>query len=183
MSKSAVKARRPISALRARIVKTSGVAIAPHYPGASLTTRAVAHLARLLVGELLGVNPYAMIAYERGPRNVAFARQLAIHLSHIVAGRRHEEVAAAFRRNRSTASHHFEVLENLRDVEDFDAFLTALENRFADMLRAEEAAPREAWGKALDAMARAVNQGRLDPDSHFDAKFVVATFKPRPPGE
>lgn len=171
------KTPKTVRALRARIVLTSGVAIAPHYPGSCLSTRYVAYLARVLVGELLGLEPVALIAWDRGPRNVAFGRQLAIHLTHIVAGRRHEEVAAAFRRNRSTASHHFEVVENLREIGDFDAFLMKLEDKFAAMLKAEEAAPREAWGQALEAMAREVSLGRLDPDAHFDAKYVVATFR------
>lgn len=172
-----IRPRPYVRVLRARIVLTSGVAIGAHYPGASLSTRYVAELARYLVSELLDIPPVSMIAYDRGPRNVAFGRQLAIHLTHIVAGRRHEEVAAAFRRNRSTASHHFEVLENLRDVEDFDHFLTGLENKYAHMLRAAENSPAQAWGQALDAMAKAVHQGRLDPDAHYDAKYVIATFK------
>jgi len=149
------------------------------YPGATLDTRYVCRLARYCVAEILECDPLLLIGEARGPRKLAFARQLAIHLAHIVAGRRHEDVAAAFDRNRSTASHHFEVLENLRDVPEFDSFLTMLEQRFAHMLRYAETRPSQAWGAALEAMARAVRRGQLEAETHFDAKFVTDTFRVR----
>ena len=181
MAKTAIRARA-VKTIEARIVATSGLAVGDQYPGASLTTLYVARLARQLVGQTFKIDPVAMIAYDRGPRDVAFGRSLAMHLTHIVGGRRHEEVATAFRRNRSTASHHFEVFENLREVQDFDGFLDILEHQFALLLVLAEKRPYQAWGKALEAMAAAVNAGTLEADAHFDAKFVVATFKvvPKP---
>lgn len=149
------------------------------YPGGQLDTLHVSRLARHCVAEILGCDPLMLIGKPRGARKLAFARQLAIHLAHIVAGRRHEDVAAAFDRNRSTASHHFEVLENLRDVPEFDVFLTMLEVRFTHLLRYAETRPTHAWGTALDAMTRAVRRGALEAETHFDAKFVTDTFRDR----
>jgi hypothetical protein len=149
------------------------------YPGATLDTRYVTRLARYCAAEVFGCDPLLLIGKERGPRKLAWARCVAIHLAHIVAGRRHEEVASAFDRNRSTASHHFEVLENLRDIEGFDAFLSQLERHFAHLLRYAETRPNGAWGAALQAMDRAVRRGELEADTHFDAKFVVETFRVR----
>lgn len=149
------------------------------YPGSSLETWYVCRLARYCVADVLRFDPLLMIGKPRGPRKMAFARQLTIHLAHIVAGRRHDEVAKHFSRNRSTASHHFEVLENLRDVPEFDLFLIALEQRFSHLLHAAETRPVEAWGAALHAMQRAVRRGELESDTHFDAKFVTETFRNR----
>lgn len=170
---------RTYRTLEARADVLQGKAIGSDYPGADLSTGHVATLARALVADLFEVDRRLLLLETRGSRKVAFMRALAIHLTHVVAGRRHEEVAVAFRRNRSTASHHFEVFENLREVAEFDEFLSLLEHRFALLLAASERRPVRAWGKALEAMAHKVNKGELEPDIHFDAKFVVATFKPK----
>lgn len=151
------------------------------YPGASLATLTVAELARYCVSDILSIPIYQINNPARGDRQAAFARQLAIHLAHIVAGRRHEDVARYFKRNRSTASHNFEVLENLRDEPAFDHFLTLLEQRFTHLLIYRAAKPNGEWPLALEALARAVSMGRLEADIHFDAKFVVDTFREREP--
>jgi hypothetical protein len=173
-----VVALRPANNLQRHALIFS--ASASRYPGASLDTRYVARLARYCIGDVLECDPLLLVGKDRGSRKLAFARQLAIHLTHIVAGRRHQEVARAFDRNRSTASHHFEVLENLRDIPEFDAFLTVMETRFAAILRSAETRPLEAWGKAVDAMIRSVRRGELEADTHYDAKFVAETFRTRP---
>ena len=128
----------------------------PGYPGSTFATSQVCLLARKCVAEV-------------------------IHLAHIVAGRRHDAVGREFSRNRSTASHHFEQVENLRDEPEFDEFLTLLEVRFAHYLNWMEAQPKGAWVPTLDALARAVATGRLEADAHFEAKFVVETFRPPEP--
>jgi hypothetical protein len=182
----ALKVRRASDLIKqAKVLNTGTIGepgpppAAQPYPGAPLDTRYVARLARYCVADVLRCDPLELIGKERGPRKLAFANKLAIHLAHIVAGRRHEEVAIAFGRNRSTASHHFEALENLRDVEQFDQFLTMLEQRFTHMLRYAETTPVRAWAAALEAMERRVSKGELEADTHFDAKFVVETFRVR----
>lgn len=150
------------------------------YPGASLDTWYVCRLARYCVAEVLQCDPLLMIGKPRGARQMAEARRLAMHLAHIVAGRPLEDVADAFSRNRSTSSHHFGVVENLRQVGEYNDFLEQLEARFAHLLRAAEIRPAEAWGRALKALDRAVRRASMDDaDAHFDAKFVVDTFRVR----
>lgn len=151
----------------------------PGYPGRTLSTRYVCRQARYCVASVFDLDPLLLRNPTRGTRKIALAMQLCVHLAHIVAGRRHDEVARAFDRNRSTASHNFEVLENLRDVAEFDLFLTVLEARFAALLTYAESRPTEQWGEALAAMTRAVKAGALEADAHFDAKYVVETFLPR----
>ncbi len=147
------------------------------YPGQSLSTTHVAYLARMNVAKLLGCEPGAFMTDPRGTRLAAFGRQLAMHLAHVVAGRRHDEIARAFRRNRSTAQHHFEIVENLRDIPDMDRFLDILERRFAAQLDYAENHPGQAWAEALRAMDAAVESGTLESDVHFDAKYVTSIFR------
>lgn len=151
------------------------------YPGADLPTSYVCKIARECVAEVFGISSLTLKNPSRGGREAAFARQVAIHLAHIVAGRRHDAVAKEFDRNRSTASHHFEVVENLRDEPTFDAFLTLLEQRFAHFLNYAATRPHGAWVPTLDALAKAVATGVLDADAHYEAKFLVETFRPRQP--
>ena len=153
----------------------------PGYPGSTFATSQVCLLARKCVAEVFNMNALDLLDPARGGRKAAFARQLAIHLAHIVAGRRHDAVGREIWRNRSTASHHFEQVENLRDEPEFDEFLTLLEVRFAHYLNWMEAQPKGAWVPTLDALARAVATGRLEADAHFEAKFVVETFRPPEP--
>jgi len=145
--------------------------------GASLDIVQVCRIARICAADVMGCDPLALIGKPRGARKLAFARQLAVHLAHVVAGRGHEQVARQFARNRSTASHNFEVLENLRDAPAFDGFLSVLELRYEHMLRIAEQRPRHAWKQAVRELQQMVAEGRLESDAHYDAKFVAETFR------
>lgn len=151
------------------------------YPGATLATVVVARMARQCVADVIGCTEFDLLNPKRGERHHTVGLAMAIHLCHIVAGRRHDDVARAFSRNRSTASHHFEVFENLRDEPQFDKFLDTLEERFGHLLRNRERDLATAWRGALEALGKAVTSGELDADIHFDAKFVVETFQKREP--
>ena len=67
---------------------------------------------------------------RRGPR-VAFARQVAMYLMHVVYGIRMSDVATAFGRHPSTVAHACHRMEDLRDDPRLDCHLTQLE----DLLR------------------------------------------------
>lgn len=149
------------------------------YPGAKLATSHVCRLARHLVAEVLGCDPLMLVGKARGPRKLAVARQFAIHLAHVVAGRSHENVAKCFSRNRSTASHHFEVVEDLRDETWFDGFMLLIEERFRLLLELAEQDPKGAWRKALHALDAAVEDGGLEGDAHRGAEYLVETFRER----
>jgi chromosomal replication initiation ATPase DnaA len=67
-------------------------------------------------------------ATTRRPRAVAFARQSAMYLAHVVFGLTMTEVGRAFGRDRTTAAHACERVEDRRDDPVFDASLEALEH-------------------------------------------------------
>lgn len=147
-------------------------------PGAALSAFQCCRLASDLVAEILDTNPYLVRARPRGSRRLAVARQLAIHLVHVVAGKNHEEVAQAFGRNRSTASHHFETVEDLRDVREFDEFMELLEERYAMQLRyAAMPSAVRSWRRALGAVGAAVEDAGLEGDALSAGEYLVDTFR------
>jgi hypothetical protein len=146
-------------------------------PGASLPPLVVADIAARCVSDILECDPLLVLAKPRGSRQLAHARQLGNYLVHIIAGYRHGETPKAFNRNRSTASHHFEAIENLRDDDGWEMFMAMLEQRFLLMLQLADLHPKKAWQDALASLAGAVEDGRLEGDAHGMAEYLVQTFK------
>jgi chromosomal replication initiation ATPase DnaA len=67
----------------------------------------------------------------RGPRKVAFARQLAMYLTHVGFGLNLTEVGACFERDRTTVRHACALVEDRRDQPAFDLAVSALETSLA----------------------------------------------------
>ncbi|MEA2992584.1 MAG: hypothetical protein QOD40_1504 [Alphaproteobacteria bacterium] len=65
---------------------------------------------------------------SRGAASVAFARQSAMYLAHVVFSLSYAEVGRAFHRDRTTAAHACRLIEERRDDPVFDAVLGALED-------------------------------------------------------
>lgn len=80
-----------------------------------------------LVAWALDVPAREMTARRRSTAAVCRGRQVAIYLAHVTLAWPMTRVAAAFGRDRTTASHAVHVVEDLRDDVGFDALLTALE--------------------------------------------------------
>lgn len=86
-----------------------------------------AQMAQAIVAHAYDVRLKDMRAFtRRGPR-AAFARQLAMYLSHIVLGMSVSGVSAAFERHRSTVCHALHHIEDLRDDAEFDRTVLYLE--------------------------------------------------------
>jgi hypothetical protein len=75
----------------------------------------------------------------RGSHEVAFARQVAMYLTHVAAGMSLARVALAFRRDRSTVAHACHKVEDLREEPGFDAWIDQLE----DAMRAAPGPPAQ----------------------------------------
>ena len=74
-------------------------------------------------------------ATRRSPR-VAFARQVAMYLTHVVCGLSMTEVGVLFSRDRTTVAHACEVVEDRRDNQDLDRRLERLECAIAAVMDA-----------------------------------------------
>ncbi|NRG19419.1 hypothetical protein HPQ64_17135 [Rhizobiales bacterium] len=64
---------------------------------------------------------------SRGKAEVAFARQVAMYLAHVVAGLTLTDVGRRFGRDRTTAAYACRLIEDRRDDPAFDKRLAALE--------------------------------------------------------
>ncbi len=80
-----------------------------------------------LAGYALGVPQQELRKPTRGAASAAFARQVAMYVTHVAFEMSLSRVAAAFRRDRSTVSHACHLVEDRRDDPGFDAWMDALE--------------------------------------------------------
>jgi chromosomal replication initiation ATPase DnaA len=88
---------------------------------------AMAELAASVASYALGVPQDEIIDDERGSPRAAFARQVAMYLCHVGFELSLTRVAAAFGRDRSTAAHACHAIEDRRDEDQFDLWISALE--------------------------------------------------------
>lgn len=90
-----------------------------------------------VVGHLFGVDMGEMCGAGRGNARIAFARQVAMYLLHVVCERNLADVAAAFGRDRTTASHACHVIEDMRDDPFFDRQMAQIERVLIEAARVE----------------------------------------------
>lgn len=91
---------------------------------------APARLAEAAVCGAMGLRVGAL-RVGRGSRKVAFARQLAMYLTHVGFGLNLTEVGACFERDRTTVRHACALVEDRRDQPAFDLAVSALETGLA----------------------------------------------------
>jgi hypothetical protein len=100
-------------------------------PAPPLATRdralACASISQGLVAVAFGVSPSALSSRSRCRKPVAFARQVAMYLTHTVFGVSLSRVGAAFGRDRTTASHACKVIEEARESAAIDADIGRVE--------------------------------------------------------
>lgn len=70
---------------------------------------------------------YAEVAAQKRHAAIAFARQLAMYLCHVVGDMSLRDVAAEFGRDRTTVSHACHAIEDRRDCPIFDRQIDHLE--------------------------------------------------------
>lgn len=68
-----------------------------------------------------------LLTQGRGTTEVAFARQVAMYLTHVAFGMSLQRVAFGFARDRSTIAHACHLIEDRRDEPAFDNMLDQLE--------------------------------------------------------
>ncbi len=98
--------------------------------GKALPADPDAALRRMLVNAVAGalaVRPDRIDAPARGTARIAFARQLAIYLARTRLGLSFTEAGRLFHRDRTTAAHACDRVEELRDDVAIDALVERLE--------------------------------------------------------
>jgi len=103
----------------------------PHRVCAPCDLRCLLELAAAVVFD---VPPAALRAASRGAADVAFARQSAMYLAHIVLGMSYSAVGKLFGRDRTTAAHACQTVEDRRDDPAIDIRLDLLEILCSDVI-------------------------------------------------
>lgn len=91
-------------------------------------------LAAALVAYALGLKTDEILARGRGRQAIVQARQITIYLSCTGLGMSLSRVSRALLRDRSTASHACQVIEDRREDADFDVWCEQLEVGLASVL-------------------------------------------------
>ncbi len=109
----------------------------PQYPHSSQSARNPAWLHQVartrraaieaLVAAAFAVPLIELRAASRRRAPIAFARQSAMYLAHVVLGLTYSEIGRAFGRDRTTAAHACQIVEERRDDPRIDALLSRLE--------------------------------------------------------
>jgi hypothetical protein len=99
----------------------------------ALHCSAMARLAETAVCAALRRPVGAIRQGRRGARPVAFARQTAMYLAHVVFGLTLSQVGICFGRDRTTVRHACALIEDRRDRPDFEFAMAALETGLAQL--------------------------------------------------
>lgn len=104
------------------------IGLASDGPQAEEYAQSAGALVIRLVSTLEKTDPDAMRKTSRGKADICLARQMAMYLMHTVFSCSYHHVSAFFKRDRTTISHACKLVEDLRDNEEFDKRLEAMEN-------------------------------------------------------
>ena len=77
-----------------------------------------------------------MTSRQRSKAHIAFARQIAMYLCHVVGQMSLAEISSAFARDRTTVGHACHIIEDRRDSPFFDRQIEVLENQMRSRLNA-----------------------------------------------
>ena len=98
------------------------------------TRRIIARMAKEIVCQAHGIPHSELYGNARGDADLAFARQIAMYLAHVVGQLTLNEIAELFERDRSTVSHACSNIEDRRDRPYFNLQLEQLEKRLRDRM-------------------------------------------------
>ena len=96
--------------------------------------RKIVTAALQLTSKACGVE-YAEVAAVKRKASVAFARQLAMYLCHVVGDMSLRDVASEFERDRTTVSHACHAIEDRRECPIFDRQIEHLERALKKQIR------------------------------------------------
>ncbi len=118
-----------------------------------------AFTARRVVANEFRVAEAEMLKPSRSVAEVAFARQVAMYLAHVVYSLSYNEVAAAFGRERSTVAHACAIVEDARDDAVFEERMAKLEERLKKLDDVRQRGRVERGGRLATILAEAAQVG------------------------
>ena len=105
-------------------------------PGSSNRYGSVRQVIEPAVTAVFDVTLHDLRATTRGAQQAAFARQVAMYLSHVVLGLSLTKVGNQFARDRTTVAHACAMIEDMRDDPALDARLDHLERAICSLVDA-----------------------------------------------
>jgi len=131
-------------------------------PADELYRRRVAMMALEVMAEAFSIPLSRLTMGSRQRANVAFARQVAMYLTHVVGKVSIREVSIEFGRKLSTVSHACHVIEDRREAQLFDRQISFLEAALEERMEAAAALPprpREDWETKSACAGRRLARG------------------------
>lgn len=107
-----------------------------NWPSSSDRCGSVRQAIEPAVAAVFDVTLHDLRATTRGSQQAAFARQVAMYLSHVVLGLSLTEVGNQFARDRTTVAHACAMIEDMRDDPALDARLDHLERAICSLVDA-----------------------------------------------
>ena len=80
-----------------------------------------------VVSSIFHVSKEQIYSPQRGKASVAFARQIAMYLTHITCGHSYTDIGVTFGRDRTTVSHACQLIEDKREDPEIDWSLDLME--------------------------------------------------------
>lgn len=119
--------------LKTAVSPTGRVAPMPAGQGGAreICTRLTCRLVQDLTAEAVLRSADRLALFRDARRARCHVRQIAMYVCHVVLQMPQSEIANAFERDRTTVHHACCVVEDRRDVADFDAFLATIERSVA----------------------------------------------------
>lgn len=105
----------------------------------------------VLISAVFEVSFEALFANTRCVAPVAFSRQVAIYLVHIIGSKTYSEIGSFFGRDRTTAAHACRIVEDQRDDPVIDRLLDHLEQSVTYLL----AVPDNPFGSGVSEASKA----------------------------
>jgi Bacterial dnaA protein helix-turn-helix len=99
------------------------------------TAQRLCDLTAIAAAAAFAVPAGELLASRRRSPTIAFARQSAMYLAHVTFGLSYGEVGRAFKRDRTTAAHACQLIEDRRDDPAVEAILGPLECACAALRR------------------------------------------------
>lgn len=119
--------RRPRRAWPSDPPDSPGLAQTPGAPFAGLASRALCRIVRQVTAEMLALTRDRVQLRRDSRRNSCHVRQIAMYVCHVVLRLSLTDIGLAFGRDRTTVSHACHVVEDRRDDQTFDDFVSAVE--------------------------------------------------------
>lgn len=107
---------------------------APHQPAGQTVIQNNSEVVGAVVSSIFKISKDQIFSPGRGKASVAFARQIAMYLTHITCGHSYTDIGCFFGRDRTTVSHACQLIEDKREDPEIDWSLDLMEHSILSLI-------------------------------------------------